>query len=123
MENVIHLLTVLAIFVFVLFITYFTTKWIAGYSKKQNTNRNIDVIETYRITSSKYVAIIRTGSKYLAVGVGKDEINVLAELPEDGLDLEKPVNPYTAGFRNVFEKAKLHIRKNEENNSESGETK
>ena len=104
MENAVHLLTVLAIFVFVLFITYFTTKWVAGYSKKQNITRNIDVIETYRITSNKYVAIIRTGSKYLAIGVGKDTVNVLAELPEEGIEL-KDTNPAAnAGFKYLFDK-------------------
>ena len=123
MENAVHLLTVLAIFVFVLFITYFTTKWVAGYSKKQNITRNIDVIETYRITSNKYVAIIRTGSKYLAIGVGKDTVNVLAELPEEGIEL-KDTNPAAnAGFKYLFDKARLQIKKNIKNDSESGDKK
>lgn len=126
MENVVHLLTVLAIFIFVLFITYFTTKWVAGYSKKQNITKNIDVIETYRITSNKYVAIIRTGSKYLAVGVGKDSINMLAEIPEDGLELKKtaaPAGAGYAGFKDVLEKARLHIKNGRKNDSESGDMK
>ena len=39
-------ITVLVIFAFVLFLTAAVTKWIAGYQKTQNKNRNIEVIET-----------------------------------------------------------------------------
>ena len=123
MENAIHLLTVLAIFIFVLFITYFTTRWVAGYTKKQNINKNIDVIETYRITSNKYIAIVRIGSKYVAVGVGKDNINFIADINEDGLEINDRNSSVNTGFRDVLEKARLHIKISRNKDNESGETK
>ena len=47
--------------------------------KKQTYNKNIEVVESYRIAPSKFIAIVRTGSKYLVIGVGKDEISKLSE--------------------------------------------
>ncbi len=120
MERLAQLLTVLVLFVFVLALTYFTTRWIAGYAKKQNVNQNIDVIETYRIAPSKFIAIVRTGSKYLAVGVGKDELTLLTELKEDEIISGDGYQTSSAGvfrkadFRSVIEKAKARFGKNDE---------
>ena len=36
-------------------------------------------------SNNKYIEIIQTGSKYLAIGVSKDNISVLAELSEDDI--------------------------------------
>lgn len=83
MDSLIQLIGILVIFVFVLVITYATTRWIANYQKTTGKNRNIRVIETFRISNSKYIQIIQTGNKYLAIGVSKDNITLLTELSKD----------------------------------------
>jgi flagellar protein FliO/FliZ len=80
---------VLLIFVFVLAITYFTTKWIGGYQKTHSNNKNLAVVETIRVGNNKMICMVRAGKKYLVVAVGKDEIHPLAELTEEEL-LELP---------------------------------
>ena len=87
-ESIFELIVVLVIFVGILFLTYYMTKWIAGYQKGRMVNQNLELIETLKITNNKYVQIIRAGKdKYLVIGVGKDEISRLGELTEDEVKL------------------------------------
>lgn len=86
-DSYLQFLTVLLLFVFVLFITFLTTRWIAGYQKSRMQSSNLEVVETTRITSNKYLQLVRAGKKYVLIGVGKDEIHMLAELSEDELTL------------------------------------
>ncbi|MEY8392078.1 hypothetical protein D3Z36_03525 [Lachnospiraceae bacterium] len=80
-----QLIGILLIFLFVLVITYVTTRWIAGYQQGVMKNRNIQVIETFRISNNKFIQIIQVGNKYLLVSVCKDTMNTLAELAEEDL--------------------------------------
>ena len=63
-DSFLDLITVLLIFVFVIAITLFTTKYVANYQKVQNAGKNIEVLETYRISQSKYIQIVKIGAKY-----------------------------------------------------------
>jgi len=80
-----RLIGVLLVFLFVLAITYATTKWIAHYQQEIAANRNIQVIETFRVSNNKFIQIIKAGKKYLVISVCKDTINVLTELAEEEL--------------------------------------
>lgn len=109
-ESFFQLIGILFIFLFVLVITYFTTKWIAGYQKGAMYNKNIKVIETFRVNNNKFIQIIQVGEKYLAISVCKDTINVLTELTEEQLtwrpsEEEKPAAK-TPDFQEIFEKLK-----------------
>ena len=83
LESVLQLIGIVLIFAFVLVATFFTTRWIANYQHAATKNRNIRVVETYRLTTNKYIQIVQVGEKYLAIGVSKDNITVLAELDGD----------------------------------------
>ena len=112
-----QLIGVLFIFVFVLVITYFTTKWIAGYQKQQFYNKNLRVVETLKLTTNKYIQIIEAGDQYLVVGIGKDEINILATLtPEQMKVLPEEIQGSDAknvgeSFQQVLDKLKQHLPK------------
>lgn len=84
-ESFFQLIGVLLIFLFVLGITYVVTRWIAQYQQGIVANKNIQVIETFRINNNKFIQIIQVGEKYLAVSICKDTINVLTELTEEQL--------------------------------------
>lgn len=106
MDSYIQFVTVLILFVLVLGITYLVTKWIANYQKGKTIVGNLEVIETCRITSNKYVQIVRAGSKYLVIGLGKDEIHILSELSEEQLDLQDIHGGKTVNFRSIFDEVK-----------------
>lgn len=80
-----QLITVFIIFIFVLAITVFATRFVGGYQKLNGMNKNLEVIETTRITNNKFLQIIRAGEKYFVIGVGKDEISMLVEIDKETL--------------------------------------
>lgn len=85
-NSVIDLITVLVIFLFVLALTYYVTRWIAGYQKTKTAQGNLAVMEAIRVSNHQSIQIVRAGTdKYLVVGVSKDEMTLLATLTEEEL--------------------------------------
>lgn len=114
-NNAVRFISLLLVFAFVLAITYFTTRFIAGYQKGKLANSNISIIETTRITQDKYIQIVKIGKRYVAIAVCKNEITKLLDLEEDDIvlnqDLEEQKNKYS-GFLDVLEKIKQTKDKN-----------
>lgn len=114
MNSFLQFCTVLFIFVFVLFVTWAATRWIANFQQGRSIGTNVEVIETHRLTANKYIQIIRTGEKYLAVAVCKDTVTMLAEIPAEQIHLpDRPVDSMP-DFKKIFEKAKM-LDKNQRN--------
>lgn len=105
-DSYLQFITVLLLFVFVLAITYITTRWIANYQKGRMAGGNLEVIETLRITGNKYIQIVRTGNKYLVIAVGKDEIHMLSEISQEELILNKGMGGTEMNFGSILEKLK-----------------
>lgn len=104
MDGYLQFITVLLLFLFVLAITYVATRWIAGYQKGKSAGSNIELIETVRIAPNKYLQLVRAGSKYLLIAVGKDEIHMLAELSGEEILLTGQENNTVMDFGSIFEK-------------------
>ena len=85
LESLLELIGVLLIFVFVLVITYLGSKWMAGYQKVHMKSRNIQIVETISAGNSKMICLVKAGTEYLVVAVGKEEINLLTTLTEEQL--------------------------------------
>lgn len=98
-------ITVFLLFLAVLALTYFTTRYIAGYQKSRIKSGNMELIESLRISNNKYLQIVRAGNKYLVMAVCKDSVTFLVELKEDELIIsqEEAVN---LDFKGFLEKAK-----------------
>ncbi len=107
-ESVLQLFSVIILFVVVLALTYFVTRWIAKIQGGRSFNTNIEVIETFRITNSKYIQIVRTGNVYLVIGICKDTITMLTQLDESQLEEVKSIKQDTNGnnFADILEKVK-----------------
>lgn len=89
-SSVLQLIQVLLIFLFVLAVTYITTKFIAGYQKGTHAEKNIQVIEAAKVGNNKYVQIVKAADRYLVIGVSKDSMILLAELTEEEVRNMKP---------------------------------
>lgn len=117
MESFLQLLGILVVFILVLVLTYFTTKWIASYQKGHSYNKNLRVIETLKLTTNKYIQIIEAGDVYLVVAIGKDEVTYLTKLSKEQLKegtLEDAVSTSKAtgeNFGEILNKFKGHIPK------------
>lgn len=97
-ESFFQLIGILLIFLFVLVITYFTTRWIAQYQQGMVKNKNIQVVETFRVSNNKFIQIVQVGKKYLVISVCKDVINILTELREEEL-VWKPSQEQSQGIK------------------------
>ena len=103
-DSYIQFITVLIIFLFVLLVTYWVTRWTAGYQRSQVANANMEILETIRLSSNKYVQIIRIGRKYLAVAICKDTVTMLTEIPEQDLVFTDGSASKSLGFKDILEK-------------------
>ena len=112
LNNILQLITALFVFVLVLALTYFVTKWIAKSGAMQSRAKNIKVIETYKIAPSKYIQIIQIGKKQYAIGVTKEQITYLTELTEDQLKIPEDFGN-TVGdtsFKEVMKNMLLNVK-------------
>lgn len=98
-----QLITVLVIFVLVLGVTAWVTKWMANYQRAQNINANIEIVETVRITANKYIQLVRVGQKYMAIAICKDTVTMLVEVPEEQLKFRDP-SLSKMSFKELLEK-------------------
>ena len=116
-----QLIGVVLVFLLVLALTYFTSKWIGNYQRVNMKNKNLQIIESINVGSNKFICLVKAGEVYLVVAVGKDEITMLAQLTEEQLS-ELPVydsNEVGAfgksvaadNFQEVLEKVKQHFPK------------
>ena len=109
-ENAGELITVIAIFIFVLAVTYFTTRFIGTYEKGRLRGSNIEVIESQREAVNKYIMIVRVADKVIAVSVSKNEMRMLTELDKDSVHEMTPGEPAAAiPFKDVLQKAKAKL--------------
>ena len=108
LESIGQLFSVLAIFIIVLLVTYFVTRWIAGYQQSQMQTRNLKVIETLRLANNKYIQIIEA--------LSRDHVEKLAELTKDQLkeiSASGAAGKDTIGesFQEILGKVKEHFPK------------
>lgn len=116
LRSFLQLIGVLIIFLFVLLLTYLTTRWMGTYQKGMTFHKNLRVIETIGVGNNKMISIVAAGTKYLVVAVGKEEIRLLAELTEEELsDLsfmeERGKGTGAEGFADIMEKLKGRLPK------------
>lgn len=107
-----QLLVVLVIFLFVLAITFFTTKWIGGYQKAQMSNKNLKMIEAMQLGNNKYLGLLQIGEVYLVVGVGKEDVHPIAKLTKEELPMLLDDEDLTSaggkeGFQDILNKIKM----------------
>lgn len=102
-----QILTLIFVFIFVLAITYFTTRIVGGYQKQKLAGSNIKILETLRISNSKYIQIVKIGEKYFAMAVCKDTITYLCELNGEDL-IYKSVSDesHLESFKDILDRFK-----------------
>lgn len=84
-NSIIQFITACFIFIFVLVICIFTTRFVGNFNKQQYSNKNIQIIETIRIANNKYIQLLVIGEVYLVVAVSKDKITLLTQLTKEEL--------------------------------------
>lgn len=107
LDNFLQFMASLGIFIFVLALTYFVTRWIGNYQKAQLKSRNMQIIETMRIANNKYIQIVKVSEEYLVISIAKDRIELLTKLDEGSISgLHMPDENHTETFQDIFNKLK-----------------
>ncbi|MBS5932868.1 MAG: flagellar biosynthetic protein FliO [Clostridiales bacterium] len=106
-RNIAELFGLLLVFVLILVLAYYTSKWIGKTGAGMTTkNHNITIIETLRLSQTKYLQIIKIANKYIVIAVSKDHVDYLTEIDGDQLKSFEGVMD-TPSFKEVLSKIKL----------------
>lgn len=101
-NGIAQLFTVAVLFIIVLVMTYFTTRFIGNYQKGHMSGDNIQVIDTMRLSQSKLIQIVRTGDKYFAIAVCKDTVTLLGEIDKNEIVVRSQGNATNEKFENIL---------------------
>lgn len=120
LESMAQFITVLIIFVFVLGITWISTRYIAGIQKDKYKTRNIELIETLRISNNKYLQIVRVGNKYFCMAVCKDTVTLLGEIQKEEMFFCENNANVNMDFQKMLEIMKQkHLKNKTDTNEEN----
>ena len=103
-SEIAQFLTLLVVFIFVLFLCAVVAKWMGNVQKDQGSSANAEVIDTIRIAQGKWVQIIRVGSKYKVIAVCKDTVTYLGDVDEGDI-IQKAPDEKSFSFSSVLSKA------------------
>lgn len=121
-DSVIKLIAAVLVFIFVLAATYLTTRFIGNYQKKTMHGHNFDVIETYRISGTKYLQLIRVGTEYVVIAVCKDTVTMLCKVHKDEIEIpeadEHKGNVSLTAFSEMLEQMK-NLKQDESKDEEN----
>lgn len=106
LDSIVQLITAVFIFILVLALAYFTTRFTAGFQKSRLASPNVEIVETFRLAQNKYIQIVRIGARYYSIAVCKDTVTMLGELSQDELTIPESGNGTTVSFKELFDKAK-----------------
>lgn len=116
-NNFLQLLGVIVLFLIVLVITYLTTRFVGGVKMGTLRDTNFKVIDTYKLTQNKFLQIIKIGTRYFVIAVGKDEIKLLTEIAEDDIFVASKNTKQNVTFQDILKGFKKQLEK-EDNSGE-----
>ena len=121
-ENIMKFIAVFVVFIFVLGITYMTTRWIGGYQKNHFTGKNIEYIEGLRLDANKYIQIFKIGGEYVAFVSCKDSVTFLTKVNKEDLIFdENGQMPKVQSFAELLEKFKKQKTSGKDETNEDNE--
>ena len=113
-DNILKLIASLFIFICVLALTYFTTRYIGKLQNIRTTKGNISIIEGQKLSANKGLYIVKIGQEYYALATGKDTVNVIGKLdssglllPEENPESGKNMSSSSESFEKILEKFKI----------------
>lgn len=106
-SNIAELFGLLLVFILILVLAYYTSKWIGktGAGMGARTH-NITIIETLRLSQTKYLQIIKVANKYIVIAVSKDHVEYLTEIDGEQLSSFEDVTE-APSFKEILSKIKL----------------
>jgi len=92
-SNALELIGLIIVFILILFATYYTSRWVAKNGVNLQHSGNIEIVETYRLSQTKYLQIIKVGqNRYFLISVAKENVSFISEIKEEDIDLTRYIN-------------------------------
>ena len=101
----------------ILFLSYVTTKYLAGKSNRAMKGRHLNIVETISLGPDKRIHLVRAGEKHILIASTSKSIEFLTDLTIDGEDITNDVPQGTQNvfdFKSFFEKY-MNMYKNKKN--------
>ena len=118
-NNFARFVTMLIIFILVLVVTYYTTRFVAGAKKGSFKTGNMEILEILQLGNGKYLQLLRLGSRYVVVAVTKEHVELLTELSSD--EYVKASSEAGGSFKEILlNRMKSGIGALKENNDKEG---
>lgn len=102
-DSFLQLVGVSILFIFILIVTYYTTRLVGGVKMGLTKTSNFKVIETFKVAQNKYLQLIQVGSRYFVIAIGKDDIRFLAEISENDIKLPDTSRKQNGNFTELFQ--------------------
>ena len=99
MPTILQFLYLLVIFGVVVFLAFYTTKWIAKVkiSKGGGRNSNVRIIDSVSVGQQGQVHLLKAGNQYILIGVTKERITYLSDVDPEELHIRaEPAEEYMA---------------------------
>lgn len=104
--------------IFVLFLTYFSTKWLSIKASSITKSKYMNIVDKIILGQNKYIAIVEISNKYYLMSVTDNNINIIKDLDElelSTLENTSETKEFDKIFTNFFKNKQLYERgKNEE---------
>lgn len=107
-EAILQAVFLIVVFIAVVALAYFTTKFVAKYQSENILSKsNIKVVESFRLGNNKFIAIVVIAEEYYAIALGKDEMTFIDKVDPTKLkDKTLDGKPSTKSFKEVLENFK-----------------
>lgn len=105
MGNILQIMFLIIMFCVIIFLTYYSTKLIAGAKIKSMKNTNMEIIETITIGFG-HIHIVKANKQYFLISQTKAEIRILSEIDGEGLKIKEKIQhiPFEKYFKNSMKK-------------------
>ncbi|WP_156951365.1 flagellar biosynthetic protein FliO [Lacrimispora aerotolerans] len=88
MNSIISLASVLILTILILYLSYIFTKSLGKGIGLKRGGTHMQMLDRLPLGQDKAVAIVQLGSHYYLIGIAASQITLLAEIPEEEIDLE-----------------------------------
>ena len=85
----------------ILFLTYVTTRYLAGKSNKAMKGKHLSIVETISLGTDKRIHLVKAGEKHILIASTSKSIEFLTDLSIG--EEEASNNPADQGVQNVFD--------------------
>lgn len=115
-QSLFELLGLILVFIIVLVVCYYTTRFVAGRQTVQKKPGNFEILETFPIAQNKYLQLIRMGNKYVVISVSKESVNYITDLEEEEIcRIQKTTTMSGKSFKEVLSGLYKKTEEKEEN--------